>query len=364
MSKTNAPIKIAHILYSGQGGLGTYFQNFVRIDKKRRFQHFAFFYGIEPLYEEYETFCQQHQITYQYLRRNGKLDFAAFKACKSFIKKNEITYALLHTFSLSPFYWRIRRYVKVISIDHTPYQVKTRLEWIYTALNHLLAFKAIYFYRDQFQLLKSKFPFLKIGAHTSFLPKTVDIDIFKPQQLDNESGRPFTIGTTARIIQGKRHDLLIEAVKYLKDQGQTIHLRIAGDGPNLNTCQELVAMLGLHDQVEFTGRLTSKEILHFYQSLDAYAHASEGETVCYCIMEAQACGLTILASDVEGINNVIMHGEDGFLFENEVTSVANALLEISLQRVLLPTMAEKSRLLAEDNYWKHNPVDGIASLLI
>ncbi|WP_375577887.1 glycosyltransferase [Marivirga tractuosa] len=87
----------------------------------------------------------------------------------------------------------------------------------------------------------------------------------------------------------------------------------------------MVNKLSLADQVEFEGLLTRNQLLSFYQSLDAYIHASEGETICYSIMEAQACGLPILASDVEGINNVISEYTGGLLYKNSAKDMATKI---------------------------------------
>ncbi|MBK8495622.1 MAG: glycosyltransferase family 4 protein [Chitinophagaceae bacterium] len=51
----------------------------------------------------------------------------------------------------------------------------------------------------------------------------------------------------------------------------------------------------------------------FLQSLDIYVHASLGETMSTAIMQAMACKLPIVASDVNGINNMIIHGKTGIL---------------------------------------------------
>lgn len=355
--------KILHILYSGQGGLGTYFMNFVRSDYEKRFQHFAFFYGIEPLAKEYEEFCKSQNVNFLYVSRSRKLDFAAFGSCRQFIKNHEIRYALLHTFSMTPFYLSLRKTAKVISIDHTAYQVKTRLEWVFAALNHLLAFKAIYFYQLQFKVIKRKFPFLRAGSNSHYIPKTVDIKLFVPTENPPIEGRSFVIGTTGRIVKGKRHDLLIESINRLKKSGSEVYLRVAGNGSDLAYYKSMVDEKGLNDYVEFMGRLEANEMITFYQSLDAYIHASNGETICYSIMEAQACGLPILASNVDGINNVITHKRDGLLFENQTNSICESILELQSNKQFYADQKIRSRALAESNSKDYNPVEIIASIL-
>lgn len=356
--------KLLHILYSGQGGLGTYFMNFVNSDKNKAFDHYAFFYGIEPLNEELKSFCEQQQISYTYQPKKEKFDIAAIKKVLAFRKQHQIKYLLLHTFSLSliTLIARIKKF-RVIAIDHTPYQVKTTIEQFFTLINHLLAFKMIYFYKGHFEQIQRLFPFLRFGQNSHIIPKTVDIHFFK---LANN--RPvhthFTLGITARLIQGKRHDLLIKAIKQLKEQGQTIHLKIAGAGPKEKELKEMVKAYQLVNEVTFAGLLNRSELLSFYQSLDAYIHASEGETICYSIMEAQACGLPILASDVEGINNYLEDGIDALLFQNKVERlIAVIALWLQAPKSTL-TYAQQSRLRIEKKYAYQNNPGMLKSLIV
>jgi glycosyltransferase involved in cell wall biosynthesis len=87
----------------------------------------------------------------------------------------------------------------------------------------------------------------------------------------------------------------------------------------------------------------------FLRELDIYVHSSTGETNCFSIMEAQAAGLPIVATDVEGINDVIQHGVDGFLFKlgdvRELTEILDRLIE---EQPLRAQYGQVSRRLIED----------------
>lgn len=346
-------IKILHILYSGQGGLGTYFMNFVKSDQEKQFEHFAFFYGIEPLNQELEDFCIENKIQYQYQQKNAKIDFKALKTVMGFQKQHQIQFLLLHTFSLSllTLIGIIKKW-KLIAFDHTTLAYKTKIEKVFTLVNHLFAYKMIYFYKGHFEQNKSIFPFLKFGKNSHIIPKTVDINYLKPPQ-EKSKNVMFTLGITARLIQGKRHDLIIEALANLKNNGLKVYMKIAGTGPKEIELKELVNKLNLDDQIEFTGLLTRNQLLSFYQSLDAYIHASEGETICYSIMEAQACGLPILASDVEGINNYIHHDKNGYLFPNSVVEIQNRIENLTNSESFILFQSD-NRETALENYLKWN----------
>jgi glycosyltransferase involved in cell wall biosynthesis len=346
--------KILHILYSGQGGLGTYFINFVKSDQEQNFKHYAFFYGIEALNEELAEFCLQHDIEYCYQQKKSKIDFKALRAVLSYQKQYHTSYLLLHTFSLSLLtIVALFQKWKVVAIDHTSIKVKTKVELFFTLINHLFTYKMIYFYRGHFEQNKAYFPFLKLGKNSHIIPKNVDVNQFMPNP-NRKHNKAFTLGTTARIIQGKRHDLIIKAVKKLKQKGISVHLKIAGDGPLKIEMEKLVDKLELKQQIFFEGLMTRNQIISFHQSLDAYIHASDGETICYSIMEAQACGLPILASDVEGINTNLSKKEGGILFKNNSESIANKIEKICIQKALLAKNQKLARNYAIKNYNENN----------
>lgn len=347
-------IRLLHILYSGQGGLGTYFMNFVKSDQEKQFEHFAFFYGIEPLNQELEEFCIENQIQYQYQSKQSKIDFKALKDVMAFQKQHQIQFLLLHTFSLSllTLIGLFKKW-KLIAFDHTTLAYKTKIEKVFTLLNHLFANKMIYFYKGHFEQNKRILPLLKFGENSHIIPKTVDINFFQPPE-DKPKNDIFTLGITARLIQGKRHDLIIEALAKLRDKGLKVYFRIAGTGPKETELEELVNKLSLADQVEFEGLLTRNQLLSFYQSLDAYIHASEGETICYSIMEAQACGLPILASDVEGINNVISNNTGGLLYKNSAKDMATKISTMLNSEERLYDYKKQSREVAVTNFTNFN----------
>ena len=63
------PLKLLHVLYTGKGGLGTYFLELVDSDRNNRFVHHAVFYGIEELDREYEQFVRDRDIPFTVVRK-------------------------------------------------------------------------------------------------------------------------------------------------------------------------------------------------------------------------------------------------------------------------------------------------------
>ena len=85
--------------------------------------------------------------------------------------------------------------------------------------------------------------------------------------------------------------------------------------------------------------LNEKELLDFLWSLDIYVHASLGETMSNAILQAMACGIPVVASDVPGINNMIQHNITGML----VPPLEPGLLALELNE-LISNKEERERL--------------------
>ena len=359
----SAPKKIPllHVLFSGQGGLGTYFMNFVEADKQGRFEHHAFFYGILPLEPEYRQFCEDRGIAYTYQPHGGKLDRKAYKACHRFAKKYDVSLVLLHTMSLTPFYLRLGRKYQVYAIDHTSHQFKTKVEWVLTALNYRFADRFIYFYQDQLAHARAHLIWPKQPKRPALVPKTVDTASFVPARPPADG--VFKLGMTSRLTAGKRHELLIEAMALIEEAEANIYLYLAGEGANKKMLEARAKELGVQDRVHFVGQLNKPGLISFYQSLDAYIHATNSETICYSIMEAQACGLPVLASDVSGVNTVITSGKHGLLFKNEAASVKEAIIKLNESPELKATASRTNRKEAETLDKSGNPVEKIYNLL-
>ena len=95
-----------------------------------------------------------------------------------------------------------------------------------------------------------------------------------------------------------------------------MRLSIAGDGETSRDIKNYVEQNGLSDHVFIFGLLDQSALLDFLQSLDIYAHCTFGETMSTSIMQALACGLPIIASDVEGVSNMVKE-DFGFLYASE-----------------------------------------------
>jgi len=159
------------------------------------------------------------------------------------------------------------------------------------------------------------------------------------------------IGTVGRLVEVKRHDLLLRAFAALRSAGKHARtwLLLVGDGPERNRLENLAASLQINDRVVFAGY--QPEPAWLYQAIDLFVLTSRHEGLPLVLLEAWASGLPVVASAVGAIPQTVTHGSDGMLFESGDQSALVETLEGLLDSPsLLGQLGRRGRDLVERQY--------------
>jgi N-acetyl-alpha-D-glucosaminyl L-malate synthase BshA len=89
-------------------------------------------------------------------------------------------------------------------------------------------------------------------------------------------------------------------------------LVLMGDGPELRKTQQLVSDLSLSDKVHFLGEQDQLEPL--LACADLFLLPSEQESFGLTALEAMNCGVPVIATDIGGLPELVIHEETGYLF--------------------------------------------------
>ena len=104
-------------------------------------------------------------------------------------------------------------------------------------------------------------------------------------------------------------------------------LLLVGEGPDRPFVQQLAAEMGLGSDVHFLGEQDQLEPLFF--CADLFLLPSEQESFGLTALEAMSCGVPVIASDVGGLPEVIVHGETGYLFPvGDIAAMAAKAVEM------------------------------------
>lgn len=107
----------------------------------------------------------------------------------------------------------------------------------------------------------------------------------------------------------KNQAMLIEAMRGLPEN--TV-LLLPGRGDLREDCRHLAARAGVSGRVHFPGFVRDMET--YYHAADLCVSASRIEGLPFNVMEAMACGLPVVASDVKGHQDLVRNGENGLLY--------------------------------------------------
>jgi|GEM_PF-2657357 len=122
------------------------------------------------------------------------------------------------------------------------------------------------------------------------------------------------IGCIARLEPIKGVDIFIEALALLPThQKEMVHAIVIGNGSEREMLESRVKNAGLSEAVRFVG--AKQELVQHYQHLDVVVVPSRSEGLSVTIIEALASQKLVIASDIGGIPELIIHGQTGLLVQ-------------------------------------------------
>lgn len=145
----------------------------------------------------------------------------------------------------------------------------------------------------------------------------------------------FLMGIMGRIDPKKGQLFLVEAIHELKKKNINIELLIIGEPTlndekslkYLNEIKEFVTSQGIEDRIHL--RKFTSDVSVFYNAIDLFALASEGETYGMVTIEAMLSKLPIIATNSSGTPEILGNGEFGYLYkQNDLSDFYNKILLI------------------------------------
>jgi glycosyltransferase involved in cell wall biosynthesis len=133
-----------------------------------------------------------------------------------------------------------------------------------------------------------------------------------PERLGRNTGEntPICIGILGRLSDEKNHAMFLRVADRLVATGATARFIIAGDGPLRPSLAAQIDKNSLAEHVQMAGVMDRSE---FFRECDVLVSCSRIENLPYSILEAMACSIPVVATDVGGVSDLVNNGETGFL---------------------------------------------------
>lgn len=171
------------------------------------------------------------------------------------------------------------------------------------------------------------------GIPTKTIPNIIDLDTFHPGEatpaVDDRTAGDYVVAITRNLEPIYGIATAIHCIALARADIPGITLRIAGSGPQLDELEQLVASLGLQDCVVFLGRLERPDIVALYQQADVMLNPSLVDNMPNSVLEALACGVPVISSDVGGVPYIVRDEETALLVPGgDQCSMAKAILRL------------------------------------
>jgi L-malate glycosyltransferase len=254
-------------------------------------------------------------------RRSG-IDMSVIPWLKQIIDAERVD--VVHAHQYTPLFYSVPAAswarVRLIYTEHGRF-FPDRKSWKRTICNPLLALGVDHLVSISTATARamSEFDNLPKGR-IKVIHNGVDFDRMRPafdreakrRELGLEHSGP-VLGTASRLNPIKNIPLMFRIFKRVLRQYPGATLVIAGDGPELGPLEELAASLAIADHVRFIGlRFDLPEV---YPLFDVFLLTSFTEGISVTLLEAMACGVAAVVTDVGGNCEVVVEGETGYRVE-------------------------------------------------
>jgi sugar transferase (PEP-CTERM/EpsH1 system associated) len=157
------------------------------------------------------------------------------------------------------------------------------------------------------------------------------------------------IGTMGRLVPVKDHASLIKATRRLRDEGLSLTVLIAGEGPLRGELEAATVSSGLNDTIKFLGHRADPDVV--VAALDVYVLSSVSEGLPNTLLEAMATGVPAVVTRVGGVDEVVEDGTTGFLVPpSDPVALAQALAVLLRDEASRRKMGSDARARAESEF--------------
>lgn len=126
------------------------------------------------------------------------------------------------------------------------------------------------------------------------------------------------------LNKNKNHELIIKSLAKINDK--RIHLIICGKGYLEVHLNKIIREFNMQNQIKMLGY--RKDIIEIGKSSDIFVFPSKREGLSAALMEAMACGLPVVCSDIRGNRDLIINEAGGYVLKNSVDNYVKAIKKL------------------------------------
>jgi glycosyltransferase involved in cell wall biosynthesis len=141
------------------------------------------------------------------------------------------------------------------------------------------------------------------------------------------------VGMVARLWKQKAPQYFIQSIPTVLQEFPSAKFLVIGDGPLQSKLEKMCERLGIRKNVLFMG--WRKDVLDLLKIMDVFVLSSLWEGLPISILEAMSASKPVVATDIKGNNELVVHGKTGFLVEpRNAKQIAESVLKLLRDRSL------------------------------
>jgi glycosyltransferase involved in cell wall biosynthesis len=191
---------------------------------------------------------------------------------------------------------------------------------------------------------------------TVIFPWGIDLDHYRAKTMERSNPPAFTLFCNRSWEPRYGVDLLASAFVQIAERRDDVGLILAGGGSQGPRIRQILMSGGVHERVTFGGQISQSDLPSWYHMADLYVSPSHVDGSSVSLMEALACGLPVLVSDIPANKEWVSEGVNGWLFpDGAVEGLADKVLAALDQQRRWPEIGRAARRTAEQRAdWKAN----------
>ena len=310
--------------------------------------------------ERYAARLRSAGIEIQLIEKRGNFDVAFFRDVGRYVKevRADVLHAHSGCFLEAAIISRISRVDKVVFTAHGM-PLSNDVQAILEDRLAAFAFHEIVAVSDEIAAeMKTRLPWVRdrirvilngvdTDRYRSTIPRERSSTLLGDYDLSEDT---FLIGSVGRLESVKNYPMLLRALAALPEDSQSkAHLFLVGEGDSRAELRALANELGIANRVTFLGmQYHVHEILPLF---DAFALSSVTEGTSISLLEAQACGLPAVVTDVGGNSRIVQDGRTGFLCDlNDDDAMSLALHRLQSDPRLAKQMGNAARSRVQEEF--------------
>lgn len=157
----------------------------------------------------------------------------------------------------------------------------------------------------------------------------INTSLFQPASVE-KTELFFYVGFVSRLDFGKGWDVLVEAIKIIREQNLIKNLKVIviGEGCQKEELLNMIQEYHLEETIKYLGNIEHVELPKYYNDMDVFVFPTQREESLGLVgLEAMSCGIPVIGSNNAGLKDYI-NNNNGFLFDTgDVESLKDILVE-------------------------------------